>query len=239
MVGQKGISIGGKPRGLKRPRKAHELTFPEALELGEMRLIEEDLKSAILSLSTLHAQYPKTGGPPVDAPFCTALYRNAVIQFVACFDHKKGLKTEEVYAGVAGAPAYMKQLRAVRDTFIGHTFGPMRQFSVAAVPGTLRRPHELHHAVFIFSTPGDPADVEQMARFIEIARRVVVDKIEVAHKAVAAKLQTLTSAQVRALPFSVMIAPSADELRMTRREFRAARGGSPPPARASSKRQRP
>ncbi len=56
MVGQKGISIGGKPKGLKRPREAHELTFPEAVELGELLLIEEDLKSSIGSLPTLHAQ---------------------------------------------------------------------------------------------------------------------------------------------------------------------------------------
>lgn len=239
MAGQEGISIGGKPKGLKRHQRAHELTFPEALELGEMRLIEADLKAAILSLSTLHAQYPKGGGPPVDAPFCTALYRDAVIQFAACFDHKNGLKTDEVYAGVEGAAAYMKHLRAIRDTFIGHTFGPMRQFSVAVVPGTLRRPHQLHHALFIFSTPATATSVDQLARFIEIARRHAVEKYEAAEKAVKERLKTMTVADLRALPLAVMDAPSADELRMTRRQFRAARAGSPQPARASSKRQRP
>jgi hypothetical protein len=235
MARQVGLSIGGKPSGLKRPQRTHELSFPDALELGELRLIEEDLKSAIGSLSTLHAQYPDDFNAPVDSPFCSALHRDAVIQFVACFGHKHGLDASDVYAGQTGALEYMQWLRDVRDTFIGHTFGPMRQYSIAAAPGNKVRPNELYHAIMIFSTPQFRADIAQLATFMEIARRAVAAKVADAQKKVNAKLKAMSPAEVRALPLSKMAAPAPDQLRMTRKQFRAASPGTPPPSRRGSK----
>ena len=63
----------------------------------------------------------------------TSVFRDTVVSFVACFDRQSPvfLDAQAVYADVPGGLEYVKWLRDLRNTWIAHRGGPLRQCVVA------------------------------------------------------------------------------------------------------------
>lgn len=215
--------IVGSPNIPAEYAGGRELTTDEAIALGEWHLILHDLQTAERNVQLLQKVYTGPNMGPETHTIAEALFRDAIIQFMACFgDPKKYLLTvEEVYAGRSGALTDMQYLRDLRDTFAAHNFGPMRQAYIIVTPGedaSALRPLRL-----VYSLP-IPATLPAYAALIRSAQKAAADKILAVHAVVVEQLIALGLDGIAVLPLVSLRTAQPDEMRQSRKAFRK---GSP------------
>lgn len=202
-----------------------ELATRDALELGEWNLILHDLETALGNIEVLMTVYNGPDMPKRDHVIAEALYRDAVVQFVGCFDddpRKCKLSKGEVYRDVPNGLDAMKYLQDLRDTFAAHNFGPMRQCYLIVMPGELAsafRPLRLTYSLPI------PDLLPEYATLIRAAMKAATDKILALHEKVVAHLGELGAAGIGKLPLVSIRTAQPHEMRQSRASFRS---GSPP-----------
>ncbi len=112
---------------------ARVLRTPEATEYSEWVLLVTDLEYALRRavLWSELAQGQSDDKRPLET--ATSVFRDTVVSFVACFDRQAPafLDAQAVYADVPGGLDYVKWLRNMRNTWIAHRSGPLRQCVVA------------------------------------------------------------------------------------------------------------
>ncbi|MDP2008794.1 MAG: hypothetical protein Q8K11_01330 [Phenylobacterium sp.] len=226
-------------QAIPRYADGRELATPEALELAEWELISYDLDICLRNFSLLVERYDLPIRSEEDRAIFEALYRDAVVQLMGCFTNKDAkLSKDEVGAGLKGGKESIAYLQDLRDTFAAHNFGPQRQCYILALPEA--KPGQIGFTPLrvVFSLPV-PEVMPDYVKLVEVAKRIVKRKTDVLRDAVLRQVLVMGLEGINALPPYDLVMPENDELRMSRKGFRAVRAGLRPRGRGGSGDQTP
>ena len=187
-----------------------ELAFPEARLLTELWVLEANVKHSVTALKLLHDNYcHDTSNDEEGRTIAAALYRDAIVQFMSCFDFKKNkrgvlLDSDEVYSSVDGGSEYFKMIKDTRDAFAAHSFGMLRQLLLGVYLDDSGKIGGFERLNVSFTVPTKEGVVECI-KFMSFTGSALVKKINdlgliVKAKAEAMSLEelaTLKTAEVR------------------------------------------
>lgn len=233
----KAIYIVDKGATLAALQEGQEFSSPEAIALSEAYLLENDLTTSLKNILLIIDRHKYLHESPEEMCLAEALYRDAVVQFVGCFGRKPNqLSKERVLGGIEGAMESMSYLEDIRDSYAAHRFGPTRQNFIVVVPmdggGFGFKSFRLTLCV-----PAEnvlPAYVD----LINVALVAAKARIAELHEVVRLQLAELGSEGIAKLPGLKVRTPGADELTMTRTDFRTGKK-APRRGRRGLKGQRP
>lgn len=201
-----------------------ELGKPGAKELAEYILLQYDIKAAFSMMSLYFDKYAGRKDLPEEEQYLVlGIFRDAIVNFIACFDPIKGTKgvhldKDEVYGQANGGLEYFTWLKDIRDSYAAHRFGPYRQCVVGVIPGPDGKVLGTGHLKMIYSGPiiegkGD------MLSFISVAGKYVDAKIRELGELVLKEANQLTSQELEALPMARLHPPEPRNIRVNRAVF--------------------
>jgi hypothetical protein len=195
------------------------LSTPQAKDLGELRLLADDLGHGVHALRILVEVYVEREFTPAERVIRLSLYRDALVQFVACFDGSTPLflKVSEVYAGDPNAQSYFDSLKALRDTFAAYRHGPSRQCAVGVV-ASAQGPLGTGYISVRFDVP-ELEELKHTHDFILKTRRHVLQRVTELDKHVTADAMAMTREQILALPGAHGYNVQTHEMRLSRERF--------------------
>lgn len=190
-----------------------------AEEIEELVLIISDLRTSIECIQQWAALSKEDGTPE---NILNSLFRNGIVTFMACFDDATpyNLDSTVVYSQLDGGIEYFKWLKTMRDTWIAHRSGPMRQaqfgFIIDPNSGEIEATGYLCHTEQI-----KDADVsDSLLRFIGTAGEHATRKMDALIVDIRSECEALYPSQRKALPDAKSVIPSYDLRAMGRRKFR-------------------
>lgn len=146
--------------------------------VSELMILRDDLKNSMAcfvqwrgllkTLESLDKDDPKYFSIQIIAK---SLFRDGVVTFIGCFDTSvdNSLNEEKLYEGVDGATQFMKYLHDIRNMWIAHRHGPLRQseWGVIINPDT----GEIEHEAEVSSQYNYPegSAIDGILRLIKIA----------------------------------------------------------------------
>jgi len=197
---------------------------PTATELEEMHLILHDLQQASRAMKVWAKKYaPREGGMDDETQLISmSMARDAIVQFVGCFDNKAKIKlsAEEVFAHIEHGVSFFNSLKDIRDSYAAHRFGPMRQCVAGVVvssDGKMVGPGHLMQQLF----PMDDEHVGPFLIMIEAAGKFAAKRCDELADKLKAEASAMTLDALAALPVARTTAPSAEQIRMSRERFRS------------------
>jgi hypothetical protein len=165
-------------------------------------LITQDLETAFRAIGVWRTNYgPLRELSRDERAVSLALVRDAVIQFVGCFDKTAefSLVKEEVYPS-DDRLAYFNWLRDLRDSYAAHKFGPYRQCAVGVdLSGPARRIRFVHQMY------RGPQLGEQLEDFILIATKFAATRMLALVERLLRSLDSITDEELNALPIAELI----------------------------------
>lgn len=179
-----------------RPAVARQIPGHDARAAEEAAINENDIEEA-LALLDLFASRPE----PTNAEerhISLALYRTAVVTFMACIGSKKNQIPEKVFSGADAA--YLATAREIRDGHIAHNHGALRQAICVGVYDRVGSELELVGATFAGVEWPYPKDVAPLRALMETARLEARRMKETAMGAAVAHLRALPPEAVERLP---------------------------------------
>jgi hypothetical protein len=114
------------------PMKA--LDTPAAKEYAENILLVMDMRESIAAMECWERRFAESTDPE-DALIALSLFRDAIVQFVGCFDKtaKFPLDAKTIYGDSEGGVESLQWFKDIRDAYAAHKFGAQRQCSVGVV----------------------------------------------------------------------------------------------------------
>jgi hypothetical protein len=217
------------------PEHLKLLSTPEANHLAELYLLQADLDKAHATLSLYFEKFAFFDGmrEGAFATISASLFRDGIMLYCACFatdNDADKLDPHVIYDDVEGGWTYCEKLLAIRDTFVAHNFGPMRQHNIVVI--VLEIGGELIPAAFSqvhFRFAGWIAEEgKRLLPHIDLAREHLKGRIEEAEKLVQDTLTTISSDELAALPEADGFrAPEDRDIRTSRARFRSRARGEP------------
>lgn len=201
-----------------------ELGTATEIELCEMLVLLKDVQHCMLAMKLWFGKYPPTSQAQTideNTVVADALFRDAVIQFVGCFDRSAAhsLDAEAVFKNVDGGVDYIRWLTSIRNSYAAHKFGSLRQ-CVAGVAvdksGNVMGWGHFHQAAFPVS--GDQEEL--MLQCISVVGRYLEARIKVLGEKLLAEAALLTSNELLALPVARTVVPKTNEIRLSRTRLR-------------------
>lgn len=195
-----------------------DMGTPTCRELGEKLLLMHDVAHSRKAMTLWFDRYCETKEATEESAIIGhALFRDAIIQFVGCFEGKDGLTTQEVFANVEGGIEYFQWLKDIRDSYAAHKFGPMRQCAVGvALDKTGTEVIGSGHLMQTYHGPGKGAE-QDMLRVMRITGKYLLARIDDLTKTLLEEARSLSHNQLLALPNVQTYAP--DEIRVGRDTF--------------------
>jgi hypothetical protein len=215
----------------KMPLK--QLDTPAAKELAETILLQLDINSSISAMQIWTSKNtPNEEQSADDATICESLFRDAIIQFVGCFDKsaKYPLIRDEIYGAANGGDSYFQWLQDIRDAYAAHKFGALRQCIVGVLIDPVTGMIGQGHLSSIYQGPTSPSDGLQIISFMRIGAEFVNKKIKVLQEKMLSEAKQLSPEQLENLPIATAFGIDPTEIRKSRREIQRIRSGKPPKA---------
>lgn len=200
------------------------LSSPEAEELGELYLLQKDLDHCVKAFRLLVEIYGEREFSEAENLIRLALYRDAIVQFIACFDGSAPLflKVPDVYPGDENAQSYFNSLKDIRDGYAAHRHGPSRQCAVGVVAG-LSGTFATGRLLILRHVP-PIADLKHHHDFALKARLHVDARIASLERTVTTAAMAMSREQILALPGAHGYNVREGEARLARRRFLSRRG---------------
>lgn len=200
--------------------RLHALVTPEAIHLAELYLHQQDVASSIKAIELWSKDFSGLTEEDTVA-IKSSLFRDAVLQFVGCFDptdKQHRLNAAVIYRGVDKADEYFRWLKDVRDAYGAHRFGPLRQ----AIVGGARLPsgkHALGVTSSVYNGP-EPAEGPRFRAFMQIAANWLATEFAVLNTKVLETVVTMSTEELSALPWAKTTkAVGPDDIRKSRAAF--------------------
>ena len=189
---------------------------------AEWQLLLHDLESCreVVLLWQAKSQEEKT---PTNKVLVASLGRDAVVQFMACFDEATEVRLDanELYAPprTCGGIEYFRWLSTLRDTWIAHRHGVSRQIYtaifVAEDTGTVHGVGESSAIIASYVY----AEGDSFLPVIDIALAHATHQVEQYEQAVWAEVESMTPDQRLALPLATTVIPNNRVRRMGRKKY--------------------
>jgi hypothetical protein len=204
-----------------------ELNTQAAKELAEYILLQSDLKTALSMMALYFDKYAGAKDiPEQEQDLVLSIFRDAITNFIACFDPIKGAKgihldRDVIYGKTNGGLEFFAWMKDIRDSYAAHRFGPHRQCLVGVILGSDGKVIGTGHMKMIYSGPIADAKGEMLS-FISIAGKYVDSKIRELGEMVVKEANLLTAEQLAALPVAQIRAPDPGDIRTSRAAFQRA-----------------
>jgi hypothetical protein len=195
------------------------LPGPEAKELAELHLLHHDLDHAVKAIRLLVDAFGEREFTEAEQIMRLGLYRDAVVQFVACFDGSAPLflQVADIYSDDANASSSFHYLKTLRDTFAAHRNGPARQCAVGVIPGPTG-PRGTGHLKMVLHVP-DSNQLKHTHDFISKARQHVLQRLEILDQQLRAAAMAMSREEILALPSASTRNANPKEMRLSRERF--------------------
>lgn len=195
------------------------LGTPEAKELAELHLLRHDLDHCVKAFRLLVELYGEREFTEAENLTRLALYRDALVQFIACFDGSAPLflKVPDVYPGDDNAQSYFNSLKDVRDSYAAHRHGPSRQCAIGVIAGP-SGPLGTGNLMMVRHVP-PLFDLKHHHDFAWKARRHVEARMEVLNQVVSTAAMSMSRDQILALPSAQGYDIRDGEVRLGRQRF--------------------
>jgi hypothetical protein len=115
------------------------IDHPVTEALGEALLLQKDIQTSIDAINIWHDYYAeKPDRTSIDKIIELSLFRDAVVQFIGCFDksNKYRLDETEIYGADPNGLPYFQWMNNIRNAYAAHKHGAQRQ----ALIGVMRDP---------------------------------------------------------------------------------------------------
>jgi hypothetical protein len=114
------------------PMKA--LNTPSAQEYAENILLLMDMRESLAAMECWERRFASSRDPE-DQLIGLSLFRDAIVQFVGCFDKtaKFPLNAEKIYGDHEGGLSSFQWFKDFRDAYAAHKFGAQRQCIVGVI----------------------------------------------------------------------------------------------------------
>jgi hypothetical protein len=209
------------------------LDTPQARKLGEMYLHYADLEASYAALNLYFEKYAETEAESEEALIGSSLFRDGIVLYCACFSVKDDNKLvpEAVYGHLSEWKKYYSAIHDTRDAFVGHNFGPQRQYDVTAVLTGSRESLKvaaIGHTFVRFE--GWRAEEKKVVlSFIDIAREHLKTEILALESIIMVETQKLSTDQLAALPDASYSIPRSEDFRLSRSRYRDKAAGRQQP----------
>ena len=199
-----------------------EVTIPKARELTELKLIYDDIEHAICALNIIVSVYPQSSDESRDTHTVRlSLFRDAIVQFAGCFGQSRfKIDEKNVYKSQYGQLEYFYFIKALRDTFAAHAFGPSRQCSCFVGFDGEGNVKAIMTNLMVYTGP-DNNNYAVMAGFMQIALSYVDYRISIVQKEVEVLVKAMSAIELNALPSAILRVPGHEDLRKSRADFKS------------------
>jgi hypothetical protein len=198
------------------PTPLKDLNSAETKELSELLLLQHDVQT---SMEAMRLWTAKQGAEsPDDLIIAGALFRDAIVQFMGCFDSSAPFKlsSDTIYSNVDGANEYFQWLKDLRDAYAAHKFGRARQ----AITGIIQSPDGspgVGQMTMIYQGPQEAKAGTEIAAFMSICLKHINSRIETLRAAITTIATKMSAAEIAALPTARLYGVDPDQLRKGRR----------------------
>lgn len=130
------VDAGGHQRWTANVADAplRALNTAVAEEYAENLILQQDMRASSETMKLWHEKYASATGPE-DWIIAKSLFRDAIVQFVGCFDKtaRYPLSAETIYGHDPNGMSSFQWFKDVRDAHAGHKFGAWRQCVVGVI----------------------------------------------------------------------------------------------------------
>lgn len=215
---------------------SRRLNHPETEALEEAYLIQHDIRGCIDAIQIWYCDYASIPDPDrKQNAIGGALFRDAIVQFISCFDNsnkKYRLDESELYGDDPAKMAGFKWMLDVRNAYAAHRHGAFRQCCILAFRDIEKDLSGLGPLVNFYRWP-EPSGYAGMLHLMSIALQHIDAKVQRLHDKLFAVVKALTKEEFEAMPVAKgYVLPGGDEA-MTRRDLQRARVSGKGPKRTS------
>lgn len=198
------------------PVPLKDLNNAETQELAELLLLQHDVRQSIEALRLWIEKEAKATSQD-ERIIAGALFRDAIVQFIGCFDASAPFKlsSDVIYAGVDGAQEYFKWLKDIRDAYAAHKFGRARQ-CVAGIMPQPDGPPTVGHLMSIYHGPADPLGAAGIIAFMNISLGHIGSRIEDLTASIKTTAAEMSAEAIAKLPNVRLHGVDPDQLRKGR-----------------------
>lgn len=199
-----------------------------SIEIAECMLLLQDLQSSMDAIRIWHARYAGEESSSEDRIIGMSLFRDAVVQFVGCFDKsaKFSLKPEDVYRKENGGRNYFQWLQDIRDAYAAHKFGALRQMVVGVLVDPDKGVIGVGNIGGIYTGPIKTAGPEMLA-FMSVAKKYLEAKIQSLTEKLLQSTQSMSLEQLNSLGTAKTYGVDPQEVRLSRPAFQRVRVTKP------------
>lgn len=218
------------------------LNHPEMDLIEEAYLIQNDLRGCIDTMQIWYHEYANLPNPDrKQIAIGGALFRDAIVQFIACFD--KGapyyLDEAELYGSDPAKMEGFKWMHNIRTAYAAHRYGAFRQCCVLAFRGFDVDFSGLGPIFNSYRWPQPDEGSQGMIHLMMMALEHIDAKIKTLHDKLFAVVQTLTKEEFENLPIGKAYMLPPEKERISRRDIQRAVVSGQAPTRSPRNSKRP
>ena len=197
-----------------------------AKEYAESLILQHDMRTSLAAMNLWKEKFASQEAPE-ESLLAQSLFRDAIVQFVGCFDKTAQfpLLAEEVYKDNADGLSLFAWFKDVRDAFASHKFGAFRQCVVGVVESGGQR--GLGQIMAVYSGQSKE-DGEILLAFMNVAAIHLDDRVTRLRTALMEYVGLLKMEEIAKLPDASARTLKMPEARYTRADLRRS---SPAPKR--------
>jgi hypothetical protein len=197
------------------PLKALETAL--AKEYAENLILQQDMQNSLETMRLWHDKYVSATEPEARI-IAKSLFRDAIIQFVGCFDKTAQfpLSAEAVYGKDANGMISFQWFKDVRDAYAGHKFGAWRQCIVGIIEHEGQR--GIGHLLATFRGQ-QKEDGDQLRGFMQTAANYLDSNVERLREALMKFVGSMNTEEVASLKEATARTLKMPEARFTRADL--------------------
>jgi hypothetical protein len=197
------------------PLKALNTTV--AKEYAENLILQQDMRTSLETMKLWHEKYA-SATEPEDRTIAESLFRDAIVQFVGCFDKSSQcpLSAEAIYGHDPNGMTSFQWFKDVRDAYAGHKFGAWRQ----CVVGVIERDGQRGFGHILATFRGqEKEDGDQLRGFMQTATAYLDAHVDRLRETVKKSVEAMTPDEVAFLNDASARTLKMPEARFTRADL--------------------
>jgi len=188
-----------------------------AKEYAENLILQQDMRTSLETMKLWHEKYA-SATEPEDQIIAKSLFRDAIVQFVGCFDKTSQfpLSAEVIYGHDPNGMSSFQWFKDVRDAYAGHKFGAWRQCVVGVIE--LDGQRGVGHILATFRGP-QKEDGEQLRGFMQTAGAYLDENVGRLLEAVKKGVEAMKQDEIATLKDATARTLKMPEARFTRADL--------------------
>jgi hypothetical protein len=213
------VDAAGHKRWTANVADAPLLAIDTALakEYAENLILQQDMRTGLETMKLWHEKYASATGPE-DKIVSKSLFRDAIVQFVGCFDKtsRYPLSAEAIYGHDPSGMSSFQWFKDVRDAYAGHKFGAWRQCVVGVIERDGQR--GVGHILATFRGQ-QKEDGDQLRGFMQTAAAYLDANVDRLHEAVKKSVEAMKPDEIASLRDATARTLKMPEARFTRADL--------------------